>query len=78
MSKRGTEFLDNWVKANLHALPPEQLVGGPSTWAEQCAWAAFEAGIPKEELEEDFGSLENYMRLAITDEAAIRSEAEGG
>jgi hypothetical protein len=48
------------------------------TWAEQCAWAAFEAGIQKEELEEDFGSLKNYLRLAITDEAAIRSEAEGG
>lgn len=77
MSKRGTEFLDRWVKANLHGKAPEELVGGPPEWAEQCTYAAFEAGIPTKELEEDFGSLEKYMELAIADEAALRSEPEG-
>ncbi len=78
MSKRGTEFLDRWVKTNLHTRAPEELVGGPREWAEQCTYAAFEAGIPTEELEEDFGNLERYMDMAITDEAAMRSEAKGG
>ena len=77
MSERGTEFLDRWVKTNLHGRAPTGLVGGPREWAEQCTWAAFEAGIPTEELEEDFGSLEKYMELAIADEAALRSEPEG-
>ena len=77
MSKRGTEFLDQWVKANLHTKAPEALVGGPAEWAEQCTYAAFEAGIPTEELEEDFGCLKKYMEMAITDEAAMRAEAAG-
>jgi hypothetical protein len=75
MSKRGTEFIDQWVKANLHTRAPE--AGGPAEWAEQCTYAAFEAGIPKEELEEDFGDMKKYMEMAITDEAAMRAEAGG-
>ena len=70
MSKRGTEFLDTWLKANLRP----GTTPSPSELAERCTHAAFEAGIQKEELEEDFGSIEKYMELAITDEAAIRSE----
>ena len=75
MSKRSTEFIDQWVKANLHISAPKELIGGPKEWAERCAWEAYEAGISKEELEEDFGNLEKYMEMAITDEAAMRAEA---
>ena len=74
MSKRGTEFLDSWLRANLRpgtTIPPGEL-------AERCTYAAFEAGIRKEEIEEDFGSIERYMEMAIADEAAIRSEVEIG
>jgi hypothetical protein len=72
MSRRGTEFLDRWAKANLHRGTVEQA----SVLAERCTWEALEAGIPKGELEEDFGSIEKYFELAVTDEAAIRSEAK--
>ena len=75
MSKRSMEFLDRWVKANLHATAPKELRGGPREWAEQCALEAYEAGISREELEEDFGDLTRYMEMAIADEAAIRAEA---
>ncbi len=72
MSRRGTEFLDGWAKANLHSGTVEK----PGELAERCTWEALEAGIPKEELEEEFGNIERYFEMAVTDEAAIRSEAE--
>ena len=77
MSQRSMEFIDRWVKANLHAAAPKEPMGGPKEWAERCAWEAYEAGISKEELEEDFGDLTRCMEMAITGEAAIRAESVG-
>jgi hypothetical protein len=79
MSRRGTEFIEQWLKDNFVAQTPndQRFDRRPSEWAERCVSAAADAGISKEEIEEDFGDLEEFMERAITDiadEKAYRKE----
>ena len=71
MSKRGTEFIERWVRDNFHARAPgnPRHDRRPAEWAQECTSAAIEAGIPREEIEEDFGDLEEFMTRTIADTA---------
>ncbi len=75
MSERGTEFIERWIQENFHAKVPEHGEDRrPAEWAEQCVAAAAQAGIPKEEIQEDFGDLEEFMEMAITEQDELRMD----
>ena len=75
MSQRGTEFIERWIREHFHAKVPHQAEDRrPADWANECVAAAGRAGISKEEIEEDFGDLQEFMERAITEENELRTE----
>ena len=75
MGQRGTEFIECWIRENFHAKAPHQREDRrPAEWAHECVAAAGLAGISKEEIEEDFGNLEEFMERAITEEHELRTD----
>ena len=78
MSQRGTEFIERWIQEHFHAEASHHRADQrPAQWAEECVTAAAEAGISKEEIEEDFGDLQEFMERAITEQNELRMEADG-
>lgn len=75
MSQRGTEFIERWIRENFHPeVSPQREDRRPALWAQECVAAAARVGISKEEIEEDFGDLEEFMERAITEEGEQRLE----
>lgn len=75
MSQRGTEFIERWIQENFHGESPHRREDQrPAEWARECVGAAEQAGISKEEIEEDFGNLEKFLEMAIPEEGEQRSE----
>lgn len=63
MSKRGLDFLENWIDEHVNAQPYLDESGDPrpTQFAQECAAAAKEAGISLQEIEEEVGNLEGRM-----------------
>ena len=75
MSQRGTEFIERWIRENFHGeVPHRREDQRPVQWAHECVAAAVRAGISKEEIEEDFGDLEKFMEMAITEKGEQSSD----
>jgi len=67
MSERAIAFVKGWIEENIH---PEAYVAEgddprPKEKALQCLVDAKNAGIPKAEIEEEFGDLEDHMAGAM-------------
>lgn len=76
MSRRGTEFIERWIRENFHGEAPQRREDQrPAQWAHECVAAAARAGISKEEIEEDFGDLEKFMEMAIHEEGELFGSA---
>ena len=72
MSQRGTEFIERWIRENFHGEAPERREDlRPAQWAHECVSAAARAGISKEEIEEYFGDLEQFMEMAIRERGEL-------
>jgi len=63
MSKRGTDFRETWISENINAGPDDD--SEANFFAEECLADAAQAGISKEEIEEDVGNLVDYMLDAM-------------
>ena len=77
MSKRAKEFVEHWVETNIG---PDLYVDvgadpRPTEYARDCLYEARSSGIPRDEIEREFGNLVNYMNRvmdASADEAVAR------
>jgi len=77
MSQRGTEFIERWIREHFHAQEAHHREDRrPAQWAQDCVAAAAQAGIPREEIEEDFGDLEEFMEMAITEQNELKIGAD--
>lgn len=74
MTKRGNDFVDQWIETNIHpkAYLNEKGDPRPKQFADACALEAKQAGISRNELEDGGGGLEDRMAQAI--DAAADSE----
>lgn len=69
MSKRGIDFVNEWVSENVNpeAYAPDGDLSQAKALAKQCLIDAKAKGISKQEIEEDVGDLVDHMAQASED-----------
>lgn len=65
MTRRGIDFLEDWVSKNVQAGPPSDDPLHASNLATRCIAQAAAAGIVVEEIQPDSGTLESYIAKAM-------------
>jgi hypothetical protein len=62
MTAKGADFLENWIATNVTS---ETSLAEVVTLAERCIWEAAGLGIKREEIETEWGGVENAIHDAI-------------
>jgi hypothetical protein len=62
MTNKGADFLENWIATNVTS---ETRLSEVVTLAEGCIWEAAGVGIKPEEIEAEWGGVENAIHDAI-------------
>ncbi len=79
MSKRAVEFAEEWIRENVNAGPYDPGDAVVLPLVEQLVQEAGQAGISREEIEEDMGDLEDLVENALesaTDNEVARLAAK--